>query len=280
MSTDYPARRRGRPRLLLAVVLALVGVCSYYAQREYNPITGETQSIAMTVDQEVQLGLQSAPEMAAEFGGLDPDPQLQNLVRSVGAHVVRSTVASQTPYEYSFNLLADDQTVNAFALPGGPIFITRALLMRLENEAQLAGVLGHEVGHVLGRHAAERMAKTQLAQTLVGAAGVAGSEDGKGMMAAMAAQAVAQMLQLKYGRSDELQADQLGVDLMSTSGYDPRAMIEVMRILKEASGGSNRPEFLSTHPDPGNRAEKLQELIAAKFPNGVPSELTQGGAFK
>ncbi len=280
MSSDYPARRRGSPRLLLALVLAAVGVCSYYAQREYNPITGETQSIAMTVDQEIQLGLQSAPEMAAEFGGLDSDPQLQNLVRSVGAHVVRGSVAAQTPYEYSFHLLADDQTINAFALPGGPIFITRALLMRLENEAELAGVLGHEVGHVLGRHAAEQMAKTQLAQALVGAAGVAGSEDGKGMMAAMAAQAVAQMLQLKYGRQDELQADQLGVDLMSASGYDPRAMIEVMRILKESSGGSGRPEFLSTHPDPGNRAERLQELIAAKFPNGVPSDLTLGGAFK
>jgi predicted Zn-dependent protease len=277
---QYPARRRGRPRLMIAVVIALMGVCSYYAQREYNPITGETQSIALSVDQEVALGLQSAPEMAAQFGGLDPDPQLRELVSAVGAKLVRSTVAAQTPYQFSFNLLADDQTVNAFALPGGPIFITRGLLLRLENEAQLAGVLGHEIGHVLGRHAAERMAKTQLAQTLVGAAGVAGSEDGRGMMATMAAQAVAQMVQLKYGRSDELQSDQLGVDLTAESHYDPRAMIDVMRILEEAGGGQRQPEFLSSHPNPGNRAQILEELIAKKFPNGVPPTLSLGASFR
>jgi predicted Zn-dependent protease len=275
-------RRRGflGPRMLMALAIAAFGLCTYYSQREENPITGEVQSIALSPDQEGAMGLQSAPEMAAQFGGLDPDPELQELVRSVGARIVTSTVASQTPYQFSFNLLADDQTVNAFALPGGPIFITRALLLQLENEAQLAGVLGHEVGHVLGRHAAERISKAQLAQTLVGAAGVAGSEDGRGQAAAMAASVVAQMLQLKYGRQDELQSDALGLKLMADSGYDPRELIGVMRILAAASGGQRQAEWMSSHPDPGNRAQRIQELIAEQFPSGVPASLSKGMSFR
>lgn len=278
---DYQYRRRRliSPRLLIAVVIMAGSLCMYYGSREYNPITGEKQAIAMTPEQEVAMGMQSAPGMAEQYGGLDPDPNLRELVSQVGQHVVASTVAAQTPYQFQFNLLADDQTVNAFALPGGPIFITRALLLRLQNEAQLAGVLGHEVGHVLGRHSSEQIAKQQLAQALIGAAGIAGSEEGHGRAAAVAAGVVAQMMQLRYGRQDELQADDLGVKLMSEAGFDPRSLIDVMHILEQAGGGSRQPEFLSTHPNPGNRADRILEAIQRRFPQGVPSTLSTGRSF-
>jgi beta-barrel assembly-enhancing protease len=133
-------------------------------------------------------------------------------------------------------------------------------------------VLGHEVGHVVARHSSEQIAKSQLAQGLVGAVGVATSDQ----QAAQAAAFVAQMAQMKYGREDELQSDSLGVDLMASAGYDPRALIDVMRVLAKASGGSRQPEFFSTHPDPGNREEKIRQAITAKFPGGVPAELTRG----
>jgi predicted Zn-dependent protease len=233
----------------------------------------------MTPEQEVALGLRSAPEMAQQFGGEDPDPAAQRFVQEVGRRVQSRSRASQTPYEFHFELLADPETVNAFALPGGPVFITRGLYKRLQNEGQLAGVLGHEIGHVVGRHSSEQMAKSQLAQTLVGAAGVAASDSGHGQEAVQIGAFVAQMAQLRYGRQDELQADTLGVDFMSEAGYDPRGMVEVMKILESASGGQRAPEFMSSHPDPGNRVGVIQAEIEKKFPSGVPGELTQGGAI-
>jgi predicted Zn-dependent protease len=270
--------RRGR--LLIALAIAVISIVSYYSVKQENPITGQTQHIAMDVDQEVALGLQAAPEMAQEMGGLDPDPQVQQLVSQVGERVVSSSDAHNTPYQFHFYALADDQTVNAFALPGGPVFITRGLLSKLSTEAELAGVLGHEVGHVVGRHTAAQIAKSRLAQGLIGAAGVAGSDDyGHGQQTAQLAALAAQMIQLKYGRGDEIAADTLGVRFMTQAGYDPRALLQVMRVLSESSGPSREPEFMSTHPDPGNRAQVITAAIERRFPNGIPGNLTMGASL-
>jgi predicted Zn-dependent protease len=251
-------------RLIIAAFILISGLVTYYSQRQVNPVTGETQHIAITPDQEVALGLNSAPKMAAEFGGDDPSEADQRRVFEIGKKVVLSSDAAKSPYKFQFHLLADRQTINAFALPGGPVFITRALYDQLENDAQLAGVLGHEVGHVVGRHSAEQMAKSQLAQSMVGAAGVAASDQyGHGQQGAMVAAFVAQMTQLRYGRKDELEADKFGVHYMNEAGYDPHSLIGVMDILEKSSkGGGRRPEFMSTHPDPGNRREAIQAEIA------------------
>ena len=271
--------RRGR--LLIGLVLALVAVFGYFGLREFNPITGETQHISLTPEQEIVLGLQSAPEMAEQFGGLEPDATIQGDVTAVGQRVVQHSIAGQTPYRFSFHVLRDRETVNAFALPGGPVFITRGLIERFENEAQLAGVLSHEIGHVIARHSAEHIAKSQFAQELINAAGAAGSDgaDG-GQRAAQVAAVVAQMVQLKYGRSDEYQADTLGVRLLAETGFDPRALLEVMRILAESGPAGRTPEFLSSHPDPGNRQGLIQRAIDARFPNGVPARLTLGRGIR
>jgi beta-barrel assembly-enhancing protease len=268
-------------RLVAAAVMLLVALIGYYGKRRVNPVTGEKQSIALSEKQEVALGLQAAPQMARKFGGSDRDTAAQALVDEVGAKLVRSGPARESPYRFEFTLLADDKTVNAFALPGGPIFITRALFARLSTEAELAGVLGHEVGHVLGRHAAERLAKTQLGQQIVGAVGVATSDEhGRGgALAQLATQAVVQMTQMRYGREDELQSDALGVRFMSDAGYDPRALVQVMKVLADSSGGKRQPEFMSTHPDPGNRAEKIEAEIGKRFPGGVPASLSTGRAL-
>jgi predicted Zn-dependent protease len=266
-----------RLRYLIAGLILAFGLIRYLSLRQENPITGEIQAVALTTDQEIALGLNSAPRMAAEFGGADPDGRAQALLRSLGEKLVQQSVARQSPYRFQFSLLRDPQTVNAFALPGGPIFLTRGLFERLENEAQLAGVLGHEIGHVLARHSAEQMAKSQLAQTIVGAAGVAASDEyGRGRSAAVLTAFVAQMVQMKYGRDDELQSDQLAVRIMADAGYDPRELIAVMDILERASGGSRQPEFASTHPNPGNRREVIRAEIARLFPSGVPAKLTAG----
>lgn len=270
--------RRGR--ILIALVIAAIGAAYYFCNTQVNPVTGEKQHVALTTDQEVALGLQAAPQMAAEFGGLHPDPAVQDYVERIGESVVAQSEAKRADYKYDFHVLADPETVNAFALPGGQVFITAALLRRLQNEAQLAGVLGHEIGHVVGRHSAEHIAKAQFTQILVGAAGVAGSsEDSRGQQAAAVAAMVGQMVNMSHGRKDELEADRFGVQYMSAARYDPRSLREVMRILAEASGGRPRaPEFLSTHPDPGNRQQEIEAEITRLFPNGVPAEFSEGEA--
>src|SRR3954467_3226242 len=259
---------RSNSRLLIAAAILIFGVVSYYSKRQHNDVTGETQHISLSTDQEIALGLNSAPQMESEMGGPDPDPQAQALVQSIGEKVVAGSDAHGTPYKYQFRLLADPNTINAFALPGGPVFITRGLFNRLENEAQLGGVLGHEVGHVVGRHAAEHIAKGQLAQGIVGAVAVGASDRNGGQSAAMLAAFAAQMAQLKYGRNDELEADKLGVKFMSQAGYDPHAMERVMEILAASSKGGRQPEFMSTHPDPGNREQQIRAEIEKLYPSG------------
>ena len=260
--------RRGsgsfKARLIIGLVMAAVAYFSYLGKSESNPLTGEKQHVAMSPQQEVALGLQSAPRMAQEYGGLYPDQEVQDQVKTVGNKMVnvfnRDLQANgiQNPYRFDFHVLRDNKTVNAFALPGGQIFITAALLGRLKSEDQLAGILGHEIGHVVHRHSSEQMATTELYQGLAGAATAASGDIG----GAQIANYVSQVRLMKFGRDDELESDEFGVKYMINSGYNPYALIEVMEILAQASGGQmDRDEFMSTHPSPANRIAKIKEHI-------------------
>ncbi len=243
-------------RAIVAALFVIISIVTYCSSSDYNPITGEDQYVGLSVDQEIALGLQSAPQMAAQHGGLYPDENYQAFVDQVGGKLVNNSIARETNYQYDFHLLADAETINAFALPGGQIFITYALFSKLENEDQLAGVLGHEIGHVIGRHSAERMAKQGLTQGII--SGVAVGVDPN---TAQGAAAIAQMLNMQYGRDDELQSDDLGVRFMLKAVYNAEEMIGVMEILKEAAGPNRVPERMSTHPDPENRIDKIREAI-------------------
>ncbi|MFC4096334.1 M48 family metalloprotease [Euzebyella saccharophila] len=247
--------RRGSWKIRIFIGLAIVAFAFIKRcnSKEENPYTGRIQTINMSSDQEIAIGLQSAPQIAQQYGGLYPDEQMQAYVDKIGNRLVKNSIASETPYQYDFHLLADDQTINAFALPGGPIFITYALFKQL-NEAQLAGVLGHEIGHVIGRHSAERIAEGEFWQTVSTGASVGGD---LGDLVG----GIGQNTLLSNGRDDELESDDLGVLFMMQSGYEPEEMITVMKILKEAAGPNRVPEFQSTHPDPENRIEKIRESI-------------------
>lgn len=247
--------RRGnfKVRLLIFVAIAAFAYLRKCSQEEINPYTGKKQAISLSPDEEIAIGLQSAPGMAQQHGGLHPDNRLQALVDNVGNKLVNSSIAKDTPYDYEFHLLADQRTINAFALPGGQIFITHALLSKLKNEDQLAGVLGHEIGHVLGKHSNERITNSKYWQTLImGAAAIDAST---------IAQQYGQGQLLKNGRGDELESDELGIRFMIDAGYNPEEMIGVMKILKDAAGPNRVPEFQSTHPDPENRIEKIKAAI-------------------
>ncbi|MAB49966.1 MAG: peptidase M48 Ste24p [Flavobacteriaceae bacterium] len=247
--------RRGnfKVRIFIFIAIAAFAYLRKCSQEEINPYTGKKQAISLSPEEEIAIGLQSAPGMKQQHGGLYPNNQYQALVDNVGNKLVNSSIAKETPYQYEFHLLADENTINAFALPGGQIFITYALFSKLENQDQLAGVLGHEIGHVLGKHSNERITDSKYWQTLIMGSSVI---DAGGI-----AQQYGQGQLLKNGRGDELESDELGVKFMIDAGYNPEEMIGVMEILKAAAGPNRVPEFQSTHPDPENRIEKIQEAI-------------------
>jgi len=247
-------RNSWKIRLAIGAIIVAFALFKKCANTQENPYTGVSQVISMEPEEEIAIGLNHAPQMAQEYGGLYQDQRLQNYVDMVGKKLVDNSMARNTPYQYDFHLLADPNTINAFALPGGQIFITYALYSKLENEDQLAGVLGHEIGHVLGRHSAERIANSEFWQTISMGAEVGGGMGG-------AAGSIGQNILMGNGRDDELESDDLGVLLMINSGYDPYQMIGVMQILKAAAGPSRVPEFQSTHPDPENRIEQIEASI-------------------
>ncbi len=249
-------------RTIIGIVVVLFGVISYYGHESVNPTTGERQHVSMTADDEISLGLQSAQQMSAEMCGEAPmsEPAAQE-VANIGQKIVERSAASKSPYHYQYHLLNDTQTINAFALPGGQVFITRGLYDKLNDEAELAAVLGHETGHVVERHAAQQIEKSRLGQSIVLGTGIAASNQRNGFATWAMADLANQMMQLKFSREDESQADQKGLEFMTDAGYDPRAMIDLMNILKQVGGGGNTPEFLQTHPDPGNRSEAIEAWL-------------------
>lgn len=266
----------GAIRFVIVALIMIFGLVRYFSSTQVNPTTGEKQRVgSFTPEKEIALGLQAAPEMIQQFGGHSRDQKATAVVKEVGQELVTNSIAAKSPYKFEFHLLDDDKTINAFALPGGQIFITEALLRKLKTKGELAGVLGHEIGHVIERHGAEHMAKAELTQTLSAAAVVATYDpnDRTSITKAQMLLLIGQMVNMKYGRDDELESDRNGIEIMASSGYDPRSMIQVMKVLKAAGGGGKQPEFFSTHPNPDNRIDRIEEAIKAKFPNGVPSGL-------
>lgn len=258
-------------RLLIALGIAAFALISYYGNPgDENKVTGDMERVQFDEEvEEMRLGVQAKPQMVQQHGGKSRDRAAQQRVTEVGFELLqalqddlRGKEGRSIPdgYDFSFTLLADPKTVNAFALPGGPIFITEALYRQLNDRSngELAGVLGHEVGHVIERHGNKRMAKQRLFSGLATAGGVAGGDANSQRMAQMAAQ----MVSMKYGREDELESDYWGVKLLLMAGYDPRSMIGVMQVLDKAGGGGGPPEMLSTHPKPANRIEYIQRVIA------------------
>lgn len=265
--TGNPYSRRGRGggtgrfKLFLIIGLAMAGfqAFKYFTNVQENPITGESQRVQWTVEEEVTLGLQSRDPMVRQHGGLHPDKRAQEVLDNIGYRLVNSiNSVANSDFKFDFHLLADAKTVNAFALPGGQVFITQALFQRLSSEDQLAGVIGHEIGHVIHRHGAERMAKSGFIQGLVQSVMIGAGGD---QSVAQIANVIGQYSSMKYGRDQELESDEYGVQMMIEAGYEPAELIKVMDVLEDASGGRSQPEFQSTHPSPENRREKIREAI-------------------
>lgn len=253
---------------LLMITLMGAGCVSV----ERSLVSGRKRAYGYTWQQEVQLGKEADQSIIVQYGLYD-DKELEAYITRIGeellakSHLRREdTPAEMKNTPFTFRLL-DSPVVNAFALPGGYVYITRGLLAHLENEAQLAVVIGHEIGHVVGRHGSKRAATQQFGQLAViagavGAQGILGGNAGQEFL--NTAGTAASLLFLSYGRDDERESDRLGVEYGALEGYQSAEGSEFFRSLKRMSdnAGQSIPSFLSTHPDPGEREEKIKQMAA------------------
>src|SRR2546426_4538872 len=249
--TSFTARRWAARLAMLAGVGA--GGCAV------NPATGSRQLMLISESQEIAMGRDYDKQVAASIG-LDPDSGLQRYMQQFGARLAATSERPNLPWSFR---VVDDPVVNAFALPGGYIYVTRGILAHLNSDAELAGVVGHEIGHVTARHSVSQLSKQQLAQIGLAVGTIANPDFERFAGLASAGLGV---LFLKYSRDAERQADDLGLRYMRRVSYDPREMPHVFEMLtrvSQAQGGGRVPEWLATHPDPENRRGRIEQEIAA-----------------
>lgn len=220
-----------------------------------NPVTGERDLILMSEEQEKALGAQSDPAVVAQFG-LYPDEKLQQFIKEKGQAM--AAISHRPELNYTFRIL-DSPVINAFAVPGGYVYFTRGIMAHFNNEAQFAGVLGHEIGHIAARHSAQQQSKATLAQVGLIAGMIISPEFAQ--MGDAAAQGLG-LLFLKFGRDDERESDRLGVEYSSKIGYDATEMADFFLTLQrtQEQSGAAIPSFLSTHPNPADRYETVTKL--------------------
>ena len=224
--------------------LALAAACAT------NPVTGKSELSLVSESQEVEIGRQEAQKVGQSIGFYE-DAAVQSYVAGIGKRMAAESERPQLPWEFH---VVNDASVNAFALPGGFIFVTRGLMTAVMNEAELASVIGHEIAHVTHRHSVQQISRAQLAQIGLVAGSIMSSTVAQ--YGGLLGQGLG-VLFLKYGRDAELEADQSGFRYALNQNYDVRQMIgmfEVLEGVSQLSGGAGKlPEWLSTHPNPGNR---------------------------
>ena len=238
---------------LMIAGLIIAGACAT------NPVTGKKNLMLISEQQEIQMGKEADPQIVAAFG-LYPDNDLQRFINEKGQQMAK--ISHRPNLDYEFKIL-DSPVVNAFAVPGGYVYFTRGIMASFNNEAEFAGVLGHEIGHITARHSARQQSKQILYQAgfIVGL--VVSPEFAQ--FGDVAQQGLG-LLFLKFGRDHESESDGLGVEYSTRIGYDAHKMADFFATLKRmgSQSGSSVPTFLSTHPDPGNRYNKVHELATAE----------------
>ena len=255
---------------LLPLAGALLIACSSVE----NPVSGKVERTVMTEQDEQAVGAEQHQQVLADYGVLE-DAGLQAYVNSVGQRLARNSQRPNLPWHFT---VLDSPDVNAFALPGGYVYVTRGIMAYMESEADLAGVIGHEIGHVTARHGAQRATRQQAAGIGVLVATVAGAVlesqgiAGAGNVASQVSQNVAAGYIASYSREQELQADKLGADYLAANSYNPRNMVDVIQVLKdqesfaaestrEGLSAAAGPSWLASHPTNDLRLQQLNTIV-------------------
>lgn len=264
--------RTGRGLRCVSLILcALLSACATVT----NPVTGEAERTVMNESQEIAQGQQAHQQVMAEYA-LYPDAAVQTYVNNLGQRLAAQSHRSELDWHFT---VVDSPEVNAFALPGGYVYVTRGLMAYMDSEADLAGVIGHEIGHVTARHGAQRATRQQTAGLGVMAASLLGAlldsrMPGVGQLAGQLSQGVAAGYVANYSREQELQADQLGAEYLSRNHYDPKNMVDVIKVLQsqeryaaeiaQAEGRAAAPQsnWLSSHPSNDQRLAEIAQIAA------------------
>ncbi len=236
-------------------IISLLVFSNFISSCSVNPVSGKKQLSFMSESQEIAIGKESDPAVIAQFG-LYPNDTLQKFIKEKGLLMAAKSHRPGLPFEFR---VLDSDVINAFAVPGGYVYFTRGILAHFNNEAQFAGVLGHEIGHITARHSSQQYTKQMLTQ-IAFMGGMVFSEKFRNM-SEQAMQGM-ELLFLKFSRDDETESDVLGVKYSSAIGYDAKEMADFFQTLQRATEkeGGRIPEFFSTHPDPGNRYNDVKKL--------------------
>jgi len=259
-TTTWPTiDRRTSAALALGICLMAMPACTK------NAATGRSHFNYYSRDQEIAIGLESRGEIVRAYGGEIGDAGIRAYMAELGNDLAQHTEADYPSLPWKFTLL-DSDVINAFALPGGQVFVSRALAEQLDDEAALAGELGHEIGHVTAEHVDEAMGrKMVLAGIALGANVASSNSDSKwAKQAAGVAVTGAGVFSLKFDRKQELEADRLGMRYMYRAGYDPSALADVMIVLRESAADGSPPELFSTHPHAETRIRKIEKRMESE----------------
>lgn len=244
--------------IVVGALAAGLGACSQ------NQTTGRNQLVSLSRDEEVSVGASEGPKLTQEFGGEVQNPLLRAYVDEVGQKLKNQTEGDGPTRAWKFTLL-DSDVINAFALPGEQVFISRGLADKFTSEAQLAGVLGHEIGHVMARHTSERMGQAQIGQGILAIGSIFAGDSSGGQIGMQAGQLLVGGTLLNFSREQESEADSLGMRYMAKAGYNPRGQLQVMQVLKAASGSGGGPEWLATHPAPSTRINDVTRELQTTY---------------
>ncbi len=234
---------------------------------QMNPATGQRNFNVFSEGAEIRLGAEAQPEFIRDYGGPIPSATIQNYVSNLGQQLANESERAGLPWEFH---VVDSSVINAFALPGGKIFLTRGILAKFKSEAELAGVLGHEIGHVTAQHMGQQMSQRLVVSGVLIGLGVAAqtSDEDWLKILGVGTQVGGTLYLLSFGRDQEKQADELGIRYMTRLGYNPMGLVRVMEMFQaEESAGGRPPEFLSTHPAPQSRVDHLMSLIRSRYPD-------------
>jgi predicted Zn-dependent protease len=253
------------PPIALLAALAVAGCVT-------NPATGRSQLNFLSQEEEIRIGEQAMQEALPAYGGEIGNSAIKAYISEVGQRIAAEVEPAYADLPWQFAAINTEQ-VNAFALPGGKVFISKGLLREMDSEAQLAAVLAHEVAHVTAEHHDLAMQR-QLAIAGLAVAGNVAAQQMDDQRVTVATQALvtgAGLFALRYNRAQEHESDRLGLRYMTRAGYNPKGMLEVMKTLDSLAGDTRQPEWTSTHPDPGNRADTIARLIDDEYATAADS---------
>lgn len=267
------ANNRKQIIFIAGTVLAVMALLVYLGAQEYAPkkkdaAKQEGAAVAkvlgpatITVSEQNTLGIKAAPALEQQYGGLSTNEEQKALIARVGGLLAAREEVVTSGWKFQFQLLAEPDILNAFALPGGQVYVTTGLLNRLTTEGEVAAVLAHQVAHVLQRDAIIKLAADMEETGLTGA-------DAAAMMPS-------QLVGLRFTTAQETAADTRAVKLLGDTGYSPKALLGLLKVLSTAYYAGAEVEYFTTHPNAANRVQNIQAAIAVAYPDGVPESMSE-----